>query len=98
VSQEGISLFLRFNALGPVAQIPFRSLRRIFDNSKVRFNANPKLALGAQTLSLQPFRFTKNGYQNSLMLDPGMRAILVLLFVLLLVAVLVSVLKGNQFR
>ncbi len=76
--QEGIPLFLRFNALGPVAQIPFRSLKRIFDNSKVRF--------------------TKNDYQNSLMLDPGMRAISVLLFVLLVVAALVSVLKGNRFR
>jgi hypothetical protein len=44
-----------------VAQTPFRSLERISDHSKVRFTANPKLALWAQTLGLQPFRFTKNG-------------------------------------
>jgi hypothetical protein len=28
----------------------------------LRFTANPKLALWAQTLDLRPFRFTKNGY------------------------------------
>jgi len=44
-----------------VAQTPFRSLKRIFDHSKVRFTANLKLALWAQTLGLRPFRFTKNG-------------------------------------
>ena len=80
MSQEGIPLLLRFNALGPIAQISFRSLRRILDrqipskprpvggelhNSKVRFNANPKLDLGTQTLGLPPFRLTENGYQNS---------------------------------
>jgi len=43
------------------AQSPFRSLKRIFDHSKVRFTANLKLALWAQTLGLRPFRFTKNG-------------------------------------
>jgi hypothetical protein len=48
--------------MGPVAQIPFRSLKRILDHSRVRFTANPKLALWAQTLGLQPFRLTKNGY------------------------------------
>jgi hypothetical protein len=47
-----------------VAQIPFRSPKRIFDHSRVRFTANPKLAFQAQTLGLRPFRFTKNGYQN----------------------------------
>ena len=54
-------LSLRFNALRPVARIPFRFLKRIFDHSRVRFTANPKLALWAQTLDLRPFRFTKNG-------------------------------------
>jgi hypothetical protein len=49
---------------GAVAQIPFRSLKRIFDHSNVRFTANPKLALWAQTLDLRPFRFTKNGFQK----------------------------------
>jgi hypothetical protein len=33
-----------------VAQIPPRSLKRILDHSKVRFTANPKLALWAQTI------------------------------------------------
>jgi hypothetical protein len=47
-----------------VARIPFRSLKRIFDHSKVRFTATSKLALRAQTLSLRAFRFTKNGYQK----------------------------------
>jgi hypothetical protein len=47
---------------GVVAQIPFRSLKRIFGHSKVRFTANLKLALWAQTLDLRPFRFTKNGW------------------------------------
>jgi hypothetical protein len=32
-----------------VAQNPFRSLKIIFDHSNVRFTANPKLALQAQT-------------------------------------------------
>jgi hypothetical protein len=49
---------------GAVAQIPFRSLKRIFDHSKVCFTANLKLALWAQTLGLRPFRFTKNRYQK----------------------------------
>jgi hypothetical protein len=49
---------------GIVAKIPFRSLKRIFDHSKVRFTATSKLALRAQTLSLRPFRLTKNGYQK----------------------------------
>ena len=48
--------------MGAVAQIPFRSLKRILDHSRVRFTANPKLALWAQTLGLRPFRFTENGY------------------------------------
>jgi hypothetical protein len=43
-----------------VAQTPFRSPERIFDHSKVRFTANLKLALWAQTLDLRLFRFTKN--------------------------------------
>ena len=47
---------------GVVAQIPFRFLKRIFGHSKVRFTANLKLALWAQTLDLRPFRFTKNGW------------------------------------
>ena len=51
----------RVTSKGVVAQIPFRSLKRIFDHSKVRFTANLKLALWAQTLDLRPFRFTKNG-------------------------------------
>jgi hypothetical protein len=42
------------------AQKPF------VDHSKVRFTANPKLALGAQTLDLRPFRFSKNGYRKNL--------------------------------
>jgi len=50
--------------LGVVAQNPFRFLKRISDHSKVRFTANPKLALWAQTLDLRPFHFTKNGYQK----------------------------------
>ena len=50
--------------VGLVAQTPFRSLKRIFDHSKVRFTANLKLALWAQTLGLRPFRFTKNGYKK----------------------------------
>jgi hypothetical protein len=49
---------------GVVAQNPFLSLKRISDHSNVRFTANPKLALRAQTLGLRPFRFTKNGYQK----------------------------------
>jgi hypothetical protein len=47
-----------------VAQIPFGSLERIFDHSRVRFTANPKLAFPAQTLGLRPFHFAKNGYQK----------------------------------
>ena len=46
---------------GPVAQIPFRSLKRIFDHSKVRFTANLKLVLWAQIIDLRPFRFPQNG-------------------------------------
>jgi hypothetical protein len=37
-----------------------------FDHSKVRFTANLKLTLRAQTLGLRPFRFTKNGYRKNL--------------------------------
>jgi hypothetical protein len=44
-----------------VAQTPFRFPKRIFDHSKIRFTANLKLALWAQTLDLRPFRFTKIG-------------------------------------
>jgi hypothetical protein len=51
----------RVRSQGIVAQILFRSLKSIFDHSKVRFTANLKLALWAQTLDLRPFRFTKNG-------------------------------------
>jgi len=43
----------RVITIGVVAQSPFRSLKRIFDHSKVRFTANLKLALWAQTLSRQ---------------------------------------------
>ncbi len=57
-------LSLRFRVSQSVAQIPFRLLKRIFDHSKVCSTANSKLALWAQTLSLRPFRFTKNGYQK----------------------------------
>ena len=56
-----------FGQLGPqraVAQIPFRSLKRLFDHSKARFTANLKLAFQAQTLDLRSFRFAKNGYQK----------------------------------
>jgi hypothetical protein len=61
IFQQVTPLFLRFKALRSVAQIPFRSLKRILDHSRVRFTANLKLALGAQTLGLRPFRFTENG-------------------------------------
>ena len=54
----------KLESQGAVAQIPFRSLKRIFDHSKVRFTANLKLALRTQTLDLRPFRFAKNGYQK----------------------------------
>jgi hypothetical protein len=54
----------RVTSKGTVAQIPFRSLKRILDHSKVRFTANPKLAFEAQRLDLRPFRFTKNGCQK----------------------------------
>jgi hypothetical protein len=47
-----------------VARIPFRSLKGIFDHSKVRFTANQKPAFPAQTLDLRTFRFAKNGYQE----------------------------------
>jgi hypothetical protein len=52
------------NSMGGVAQNPFRSLKRIFDHSRARFTATPKLAFQAQTLDLRPFRFAKNGYQK----------------------------------
>jgi hypothetical protein len=50
-----------FGCSWSVALIPFRSLKRIVDHSRVRFTANPKLALWAQTVDFRPFRFTKNG-------------------------------------
>jgi hypothetical protein len=63
--------FLNFRSLsaifipkGAVVQNPFRSPKIIFDHSKVRFTANPKLAFQAQTLDLRPFRFTENGFQK----------------------------------
>lgn len=34
-----------FGCSWPLAQIPFRSLKRILDHSRVRFTTNPKLAL-----------------------------------------------------
>jgi hypothetical protein len=37
-----------------------------YEAIKVRFTANPKLALWTQTLDLRPFRFTKNGYRKNL--------------------------------
>jgi len=49
----GIQLFGRFKASGCVGQIPCRSLKRILDHFRVRFTANPKLALWAQTLQLR---------------------------------------------
>jgi hypothetical protein len=60
-SSKGTPLSLHFKALVPVARISFRSLKRILDHSRVCSTATPKLALRAQTLVLQPFRFTKNG-------------------------------------
>jgi hypothetical protein len=50
-----------FGCSWSVAQISFRSLKRILDHTGVRFTANPKLALWAQTLDLRSFRLTKNG-------------------------------------
>jgi hypothetical protein len=47
---ERTPLSFRFSASWSVAQIPLRSLKRILDHSKVRFTANPKLALQAQTI------------------------------------------------
>jgi len=47
---RGTPLSLRFNVLWSVARIPLRSLKRILDHSKVRFTANLKLALRAQTV------------------------------------------------
>jgi hypothetical protein len=64
---EGIHIAFNPPSFRPqqvVAQIPFRSLKRIFDHSKVRFTANLKLALWAQTLGLRPFRFTQNSWQK----------------------------------
>jgi len=43
-----------------------RCSKYFFDHSKVRFTANPKLALRAQTLNLRPFGFNKNGYRKNL--------------------------------
>jgi hypothetical protein len=43
-----------------------RCSKYFFDHSTVRFTANSKLASQAQTLSLRPFRFTKNGYRKNL--------------------------------
>jgi hypothetical protein len=43
-----------------------RCSKYFFDHSRVRFTANPKLALWDQTLDLRPFRFTKNGSQKNL--------------------------------
>jgi len=64
-------LSLRFNALWSVARIPLRLLKRILDHSKVRFTANLKLALRAQTVRFAPFRFTKNGYPKFFNVPPG---------------------------
>jgi len=41
---------LGLSASRRVDRIAFRSLKRIVDRSKVRFTANPKLALQAQTV------------------------------------------------
>jgi hypothetical protein len=35
-----------------------------YETIKVRFTANPKLALWAQTMALRPFRFSKNSYHK----------------------------------
>jgi len=44
----------------------FAAREHFFDNSKARFTANPKLALRAQTLNLQPLRFAKNCYRKNI--------------------------------
>jgi hypothetical protein len=44
----------------------FAAQKYFFGHSKVRFTANLKLALQAQTLDLRPFHFTKNGYRKNL--------------------------------
>jgi len=57
-----------------VAQPPFRSLKRISDHSKVRFTANPKLVLRAQTLGWGRFTSLRMVSRNSLMFAPGIWA------------------------
>jgi hypothetical protein len=47
-------------------KVALRCSQPFFDHSKVRFTATSKLALRPQTLNLQPFRFTKNGYRKNL--------------------------------
>jgi len=47
VSQEGIPLFLRFNALGPVAQIPFRSAESLGLPSAMSSSALSSLPKGS---------------------------------------------------
>ena len=47
-------------------KLALRRSKYFFDHSRVRFTANSKLALRAQTLSLQPFRLAKNGYRKNL--------------------------------
>ena len=61
---EWTPLSLRLSAFCSADRIPLRSLKIIVDHSKVRFTANPKLDLRAQTMALRPFRFTKNGCQK----------------------------------
>ena len=53
--------------LGEISEkLALRCSKYFFDHSKARFTANSKLALQAQTLSLRPFRFAKNGYRKNL--------------------------------
>jgi len=47
-------------------EVALRCSKYFFDHSKARFTVNWKLALLAQTSSLQPFRFAKNGSRKNL--------------------------------
>jgi hypothetical protein len=57
-------------SIGEDWEIPEKLVLRwskyFFDHSKVRFTANPKLALRAHTVDLRAFRFTKNGSRKNL--------------------------------
>jgi len=47
-----------------VAQIPFCSLKILFDHSKARFRQFPNSPCGLEQRKLLFFRFAKNGYQK----------------------------------